>query len=163
VPWAALPQPILFPPATPCLSTTTRLSGGPKIGRGGVCAFHIPRNNFLQRTALRQKSGTTARVPVACLVKLSRPLPWPSLRRLRRRSRHNPRARHTYTRTLPPRPAVNIPGHLPPRARDPLPIRRSLLEDTRAREQRKSRLDHLDLRSACRRCGGSCSCSCSCS
>src|SRR5438105_1288239 len=33
-----------------CLSTTTRLSGGPKIGRGGVCAFHIPRNNFLQRT-----------------------------------------------------------------------------------------------------------------
>jgi len=33
-----------------CLSTTTRSSGGPKIGRGGVCAFHIPRNNFLQRT-----------------------------------------------------------------------------------------------------------------
>jgi hypothetical protein len=68
---------------------------------------------------------------------------------------HDPRARYTHSYTLPPRPAISVPGHLPRRARDPLPIRRSLLKDIRAKEQRKSRLDHLDLRSACRCCGGS--------
>jgi hypothetical protein len=37
---------------------------------------------------------------------------------------------------LPPLPAVNIPGQLPSCARNLLLIRRSLLEDTHAREQR---------------------------
>jgi hypothetical protein len=59
---------------------------------------------------------------------------------------HNPRARCTHSYTLPPLPAVSIPSHLLRCARDPLPIRRSLLKDTRARKQRKSGLDHLDLR-----------------
>jgi hypothetical protein len=52
---------------------------------------------------------------------------------------HNPRTRYTHSYTLPPHPAISIPGHLPRHARDPLPIRRSLLKDTCAKEQRKSR------------------------
>jgi hypothetical protein len=48
-----------------------------------------------------------------------------------RRSRHNLRACHSHTHTLSPRSCVNIPGGLPSRARDPLPIRHSLLEDIR--------------------------------
>jgi hypothetical protein len=52
--WAALPQPNSFPVAIFGLSIITRSSSGPKISGGGVCIFHIPRNNFLQK-ALRVK------------------------------------------------------------------------------------------------------------
>ena len=34
----------------------------------------------------------------------------------------NPWAHYTHSYTLSPRPSVSIPGHLPPRARDHLPI-----------------------------------------
>ena len=44
-----LPRPNSFPAAIFCHSIITRSSSGPKIGGGGVCILHIPRNNLLQK------------------------------------------------------------------------------------------------------------------